>query len=62
MTKICSTRCPKSTYGKLKTGDCFYDENDLFCIKIDDSSCLYILKEVLGHYLKIVQFMMKFIQ
>lgn len=45
MTKICGKRMDKITYGRLKIGDCFFDENDLFCIKVNNSSCLFFKED-----------------
>lgn len=41
MTKVIGKKIARTTFGELKVGDCFFDGCDLFCIKVNDSSCLF---------------------
>lgn len=45
MMKLFGKKISKTTFGKLKVGDCFFDDGISFCIKVNNSSCLILDKE-----------------
>lgn len=41
MTELIQTKLKKqSTFGKLECGDCFFNKDRTFCIKVSEESCI----------------------
>jgi hypothetical protein len=47
MTKVIRKEIKKITYfGSLSIGDCFFDKDNYFCIKVDSKTCLMACEDI----------------
>lgn len=38
----------RTEFGTLEVGDCFFDKDDLFCIKVNSTTCLVVNDDLIN--------------
>ena len=46
MTKVTTEKKKSKKFGCLEVGDCFLDKDNIFCIKVNSTSCLFVNNEL----------------